>query len=40
MITMLIVFISLCFEMRDKLIWPFLEYWTNVMMYINVVIVP
>lgn len=40
MITMLIVFISLCFEMRDKLIWPFLEYWINVMMYINVVIVP
>ena len=26
-----IVFISLCFKMRDKLNWPFFEYWINVM---------
>ena len=36
----LTVFISSCFEMRDKLIWPFLEYWITVMIYINVAIVP
>ena len=34
------MFISSCFEVRDKLIWPFLEYWINVMIYINVAIVP
>lgn len=28
-----IVFISSCFEMRDKPILPFLEYWINVMIY-------
>ena len=27
----LIMFISSCLEMRDKLIWPLLEYWIDVM---------
>ena len=31
----LIVFISSRFEMRDKLIWPLLEYWINVMIFIS-----
>ena len=35
----LIMFISPYFEMRDKLIWSLLEYWINVMIYINVEIV-
>ena len=35
----LIIFISLCFEMRCKFIWPLLKYWINVMIYINVEIV-
>ena len=30
----LIMFISSCFEMRNKLIWPLLKYWMNVMTYI------
>ena len=33
------MFISSSFEMRDKLIWPLLEYWINVMIYINTEIV-
>ena len=33
-------FISSCFEMRDKLILPLLQYWINVMIYIIVEIVP
>ena len=36
----LTVLISSWFEMKDKLIWPFWEYWVNVMIYINVAIVP
>ena len=36
----IIMFISSCFEMREKLIWPLLEYWINVVIYINVEIVP
>jgi len=36
----LFMFFSSFFEMRDKLIWPLLEYWINVMLYINVEIVP
>ena len=35
-----IMFIASCFEMRDKLIWPLLEYWINVIIYINVEIIP
>ena len=34
----LIVFISTCLEMRDKLLRPFLECWINVKIYINVAI--
>ena len=30
MISIWIVFISSCFEVRDKLIWPFLDYWSSV----------
>ena len=29
----LIMFISSCFELRDKLIWPYLEYQINVMIW-------
>ena len=36
----LIMSISSCFEMRDKLTWPLLGYWTYVMKYINGKIVP
>ena len=36
----LFIFFSSFFEIRDKLIWPLLEYWINVMLYINVEIVP
>ena len=36
----LISLISSCFEMTDKLIWPFLEYWVNVKIFINAAIVP
>ena len=36
----LVVFISSCFEMKEKLICAFLEYWINVVpIYINVAIV-
>ena len=39
MITMLnlrlIIFISSCFEMRDKLICPLLKYWINVMIHVR-----
>ena len=31
----LIVFISSCFEMRDKVIRPFYEYWINFMIYLT-----
>ena len=31
----LIVFISSCFEIRDKVIKPFLEYWINFMIYLT-----
>ena len=34
----LIVLISLCLELRDKLIWHFLEHWMNVMIHIIVAI--
>ena len=36
----LIMFISSCFEIRHKLIWPLLEYWIHVMIYIIVEIEP
>ena len=36
----LIMFISSCFEIREKIIWPLLEYWINVMIFINIEIVP
>ena len=36
----LFMFILSFFEMRDKLIWPLLEYWINFMIYINAEIVP
>ena len=31
----LIMFISSSFEMRNKLIWPLLEYFINVMIYMS-----